>query len=314
MKFLVIGDYIIDKHQFFETIKYDLATNTPVVKFTNYIVTPGGAGNFANELSHLLEIDEKIVFITNIFSDYQSQFLKNVSIKKNVESVDMIVKDRKYVDNKLHHTVETSCEYEQLSEKTMMYLKNNIRHYDCVILSDYGKGVLNWDNTQSIISICKKNKITIAVDTKCVDYCHSSADILKINNTTADEFLKCHAHYRTSHEEEGGICHLVNVKEDVDLGKAFKSEIISESLNIDTVIVTKGSDGYECFSDGHQINQINHPHKLCVDSTGCGDAFLAGFIKSYIDGKEIEFSLRIAADVALDAAYHIGTTQYGEQK
>jgi len=55
-------------------------------------------------------------------------------------------------------------------EKILEYFKKVVNNYDNVLLSDYGKGVLTYDLTQSLIKISNENNKKVLIDPKGLDY------------------------------------------------------------------------------------------------------------------------------------------------
>lgn len=60
-----------------------------------------------------------------------------------------------------------------------------------------------------------------------------------------------------------------------------------------TVIIKDGSNGCWCCDEGTLYHEPAYPVKV-VDTTGAGDCFNAGFIKAWLDGKEIQECLKWA--------------------
>ena len=63
-----------------------------------------------------------------------------------------------------------------------------IRNYDGILLSDYGKGVLTFELTQSLITIANENGKKVLVDPKGLDYSkYKGAYLLTPNKKEASE-------------------------------------------------------------------------------------------------------------------------------
>ncbi len=69
--------------------------------------------------------------------------------------------------------------------------------------------------------------------------------------------------------------------------------------------VTLGARGYVALAEGKPIVRPAHPAKV-VDTTGCGDAFHAGYIYGSIKGWSVEKRLDFAAWVAAAASTRLG--------
>ena len=89
--------------------------------------------------------------------------------------------------------------------------------------------------------------------------------------------------------------------------KKLKMDMDELSSQSDFIIKTLGENGLDIHTQG----KIDHVEALkdlkIVDSTGCGDAFRAGFIHGYINGKNLIEASKIGCKVAAAAIGHKGT-------
>ena len=114
------------------------------------------------------------------------------------------------------------------------------------------------------------------------------ADIVKLND---DELLKITGWYNLSGTLEERI---------VSFGKL---------LGIETLIVTMGKNGAFVL---HK-NQLYHHQGFKVeteDSVGAGDAFLAGFLAAFFDGKDLDTALTEASAIGAFVASQPGATPH----
>lgn len=73
-------------------------------------------------------------------------------------------------------------------------------------------------------------------------------------------------------------------------------------------VLTLGSQGSIAFMGNVEYKQEPFKVKKVVDTTGCGDAFEAGFVSSYLKYKDIEKALDYAAYKASLTAMNLGST------
>ncbi len=112
------------------------------------------------------------------------------------------------------------------------------------------------------------------------------ADIVKLND---EELLKISGWYNLSGTLEERI-------------KSF-----GNFLNLETLIVTMGKNGAYVL----HINELYHHKGFKVateDSVGAGDAFLAGFMAAFFDGKELNTALTEASAIGAFVASQPGAT------
>lgn len=89
---------------------------------------------------------------------------------------------------------------------------------------------------------------------------------------------------------------------------------ILEKFNLKMVIVTLGGDG-AMILDGDDFYRVHGKKVIVADTIGCGDSFLAGFLKNYLAGKPTEYSLKYAAALgALVATHHGANPAITEQQ
>ena len=90
-------------------------------------------------------------------------------------------------------------------------------------------------------------------------------------------------------------------------GEMDKIKAIKNQYNIDIIIITKGKDGVICI-DNNEV--FTHPI-YCVDvadTVGSGDAFLAGFVHAFLNGKSTPNCLELASIMGALVASKMGAT------
>lgn len=79
------------------------------------------------------------------------------------------------------------------------------------------------------------------------------------------------------------------------------------------IVLTLGADGSMAFSDGRTYMQDALPLKKVVDTTGCGDAFQAGFTASYYHYQDIPQALLAGAELGRKAATSFGGVPWKQE-
>ena len=261
-KVLIIGDCLIDYYKFYKRVRHDPATvDVPVVKLIKQIKVDGGAGNLVRNLKELIDIE--VMF-----------FHRRIPLPLNHP-----MKIRYYIDNKFIWREDIDDEILH-SKKIVDEFIKEIKDNDCVVISDYHKGTINYKDIARILNNCNKTNTTF-IDTNYVEPEHDNVDWLKINYETAKKYT---GEFRNNIAQK-----------------------VSKKIN-SNVIVTKGSEGFIAFlkDEDQTIHYTKDENKNFVDSIGAGDTFLAGFIAGVIYNKDILSSL-IYADVVA----HLSTTQLG---
>lgn len=96
-----------------------------------------------------------------------------------------------------------------------------------------------------------------------------------------------------------GIEALSNLNVDADLFIGNKFELVSEKYDKSrNIIITDGANGALLIEDGNE-SKYEAKSKVVIDTTGAGDALLAGVVVGMARGKKFEESLRIGINWAV---------------
>ena len=262
-RILVIGDLMVDRYRFFKPLRSDPANNVAlVVKRERQESVNGGAGFLVRNLESLCDIKVNFFHASNLRS--------------------LPMKTRYYIEDKFILREDKSDTIKH-DERLINEFLNCIQPEDFVIISDYHKGTIEYEDIVRIIKKCREvNDVTIFVDTNYVYPEHENVDWLKVNLKTAKECVN---------------------KTDKDIAK-----VISEKNN-SNVIVTKGQEGHIAyFKDLRQsIFFTKDKNKNFVDAIGAGDTFLAGFVSYLARYNTGELPALVYADIVS----HLSTSQLG---
>ena len=178
-----------------------------------------------------------------------------------------------------------------------------------------------WDfieATSAIIELVKGSKALIFGTLACRD-AHSLTALMTLLEVAAIKVFD--VNLRPPHYSQDLIeaflhkADIVKMNEDelhiIAAWQGFGSESDEEKLaklagrfNIETLIVTQGSDGAMLWNEGEFHK--SHGYKVHVaDTIGSGDSFLAGFLKNIFEGKPATFAIDYACALgALVASHH----------
>ena len=260
-RILVIGDLLTDRYRFFKPLRADPANNVAlVVESEREEQVDGGAGNLVRNLKSLCGEDVHFYYSGERFP---------IKIRYYVEDRFILREDR---DDVITHDEEVINEFVDIIEDE-----------DFVIISDYHKGTLNYDDIIRIVKKCRNTKdVTVLVDTNYVYPEHEGIDWLKINLKTAKECVrKCNK----------------------DIAKSISK------INDSNVIITQGEEGCLAYLKRTKTNIVftKDKNESCVDAIGAGDTFLAGFVSYLIKHDNADLPALVYADVVA----HLSTQQLG---
>ncbi|MBT6965753.1 MAG: D-glycero-beta-D-manno-heptose 1-phosphate adenylyltransferase, partial [Flavobacteriales bacterium] len=153
------------------------------------------------------------------------------------------------------------------------FFKAIVNNYDVILLSDYGKGVLTFELTQSLITIANENEKKLLVDPKGLNYSkYNGAYLLTPNKKEASEATNS------------------VIKDNKSLTQAIK--ILKKQCNLEVSLITLSDQGVAIFDNELRI----HPTVAIevFDVTGAGDTILASLGFALSCNKNIDQAVKFA--------------------
>lgn len=288
-KLLVIGDLMIDHYLWGSCDRISPEAPVQVINIQKESSVLGGAGNVINNLHALgaevgvmsvvgdCEIcDELKALLTDIQVD--TRYLITQKNRMTSKKSRIIASQQQVVRYDRESTDEINDESQA---QLLKYFDDLVGNYDVILLSDYGKGVLTFKLTQSLISIAHKNGKKILVDPKGLNYSkYKGAYLLTPNKKEASEAL------------------MININDDASLANAIKK--LKTAYDLQVSLITLSEQGVAVYDDELRI----HPTRAreVFDVTGAGDTVLAslGFSLAcgYLIDDAVQFS-NLAAGVVV---------------
>jgi len=288
-KLLVVGDLMIDHYLWGSCERISPEAPVQVVNVKSESSVLGGGGNVINNLRALgaqvdvisivggCEISDELKSLLN---DIQvgTQYLITQKDRITSKKSRIIAAQQQVVRYDRESSDEISTESQQTLADTFASIVND---YDAVLLSDYGKGVLTNNLTQSLITLANNHGTKVLVDPKGLDYSkYQGAYLLTPNKKEASEATG------------------INIKDDTSLTQAITQ--LKTECDLDVSLITLSEQGVAIYD-----NELRtHPTvaREVFDVTGAGDTVLAslGFALTHnasID-KAVEFS-NLAAGVVV---------------
>jgi len=274
-KLLVIGDLMIDHYLWGSCERISPEAPVQVVNVNSESSVLGGAGNVINNLRALgTQVDVISVVGGCEISDELKALLTNINVSTQylITQKDRITSKKSRIiaaqQQVVRYDRESSDEIGAESQKSILdTFTNIIANYNGVLLSDYGKGVLTSDLTQSLISIANKNNKKVLVDPKGLDYSkYKGAYLLTPNKKEASEATQ------------------VNIKDDASLTQAISQ--LKTQCDLTVSLITLSEQGVAIYDDKLRT----HPTvaREVFDVTGAGDTVLASLGFALACGYEID--------------------------
>ena len=280
-KLLVIGDLMIDHYLWGSCERISPEAPVQVINVDNESTVLGGSGNVINNLKALGAQVDVISVIGGCETSDELKILLNdinVNSKYLITQKDRITSKKSRIIAAQQQVVRYDREStDEISTKSQTIILNTfkkiITNYDAVLLSDYGKGVLTADLTQSLIAIANDNNKKVLIDPKGLDYSkYKGAYLLTPNKKEASEATQ------------------INVHDDATLTQAITQ--LKTQCDLDVSLITLSEQGVAIFDDELRT----HPTvaREVFDVTGAGDTVLASLGFALSCGLDIDNSVEFA--------------------
>ena len=304
VKILVVGDIMLDRFIWGSVERISPEAPVPVVKVTaenfllggsanvlNNVVALGGSaeicgviGNdlFGNQILKLL--NSKKINITGIINDSKrATVVKTRVIGQKQQIVRVDREDLKKISNNIY-------------KKILKFIESNITKYDAVILSDYGKGLINKKFYNELISIVKSHDKILNIDPKNSNMnIYKKATLLTPNTNEAGYAANCK----------------VTISNLEKVGKKLLKKFASEYL-----IITLGEKGMAIFKKNNNDGFIHIPTvaQEVFDVTGAGDTVISVLTMAMALGVDVVTSAKIANIAAGIVVGKIGTATVTQEE
>ena len=280
-KILVIGDLMIDHYLWGSCERISPEAPVQVINVGDESMSLGGAGNVINNLNAL---GAQVDVISVIGNCETSGKLKALLANIKVNTKYLITQNKRVTSKKtriissqqqvVRYDHESTDEISDESQKSILAsFEKLVSNYDAVLLSDYGKGVLTIELTQSLIAIANDKNIKVLVDPKGLDYSkYRGSYLLTPNKKEASEATK------------------INITDDASLTKAITQ--LKTEYDLDVSLITLSEQGVAIYDDKLRI----HPtvSREVFDVTGAGDTVLASLGFALACGYKIDAAVEFA--------------------
>jgi len=302
-KILILGDLILDHYVEGTVDRISPEAPVPVVTVTkddDYKL--GGSGNVAH---NVVALGAHASVIGVIGKDPRGEILKDLLGEKKIDTGGIVTTSRRTtVKTRIiaHDQQVVRVDREDntpLSPKEFSAVRDlvreNIRSFDAVIISDYKKGVITRDMITFVNSLAKKHKITVAVDPKVGHY----------------EFYRGVTLITPNKKEAAQMSHIDIVDEGtlVDAGERLLKE-----LKCRAVLLTRGKEGMTLFEQGKRRQNIKTVAREIYDVTGAGDTVISSFTLAQVSGTSLKTAAVIANHAAGIVVGKVGTATASPQQ
>ncbi|MBU1727600.1 MAG: D-glycero-beta-D-manno-heptose-7-phosphate kinase [Candidatus Omnitrophica bacterium] len=293
---LVVGDLILDEYIWGKVDRISPEAPVPVVWANRRTNVPGGAANVANNITAL---DGKVCLVGVVGRDKNSEILLSELRKRKIDSNGVFIESSRHTTLKTRiiagHQQVVRVDWENteplsraINKKIFTFIEKNIKNFDAVIIEDYGKGVINKDLLDGIVSLVDSQKKVVTVDPKEEHFqLYRGVTSITPNRKELENAVRNLKLTDTTNRFKMNNDRLFSDR-DIDIA----ARQVLEYLELDSILVTLGEQGMRLFEKQGRITHIPTVAQEVFDVSGAGDTVIGTF----------SLALSCGAD-KLDAAY-----------
>lgn len=294
-KILVIGDLMIDHYIWGQCNRISPEAPVQVVEVKNESNRLGGACNVAN---NLLALGAQVYVCGVVGDDTDGRWLVGTlqdlgadinhifvdSTRPSTKKSRVVISNQQVlrVDRESRARVDS-----RLLQQVREDLSALIAQVDCVILSDYDKGLLDSVFTQEIIALARSERKFVLCDPKGYDYSkYRGATLL------------------TPNKKEAALATGIAIDDDESLLQAAKK--LKEMCALEISLITLSEDGIGIFDNG-ECKKIPTFAQEVYDVTGAGDTVIAALGFALSAGLDIYKASEFANSAAAVVVAKVGS-------
>ena len=296
VKVLCLGDIMLDRFVYGKVTRVSPEAPIPIVQVTETRLMLGGVGNVARNLDSL---GARTVLIGLVGNDSEAGTIRRlIGDSRNIEdrvvvsaSYQTICKERVIGA----HQQVVRIDYEtvrpltvQEEDETVAHVQEAVGACDCIVLSDYAKGMLTRSLVARVMAIGRAAGIPILVDPKQADLTYyAGATLIKPNLKELAEAVK------------------MPVESDDEVAAAAQAAL--EMTQASHVLVTRSEKGIMLMSETGGRYMDKSRALEVFDVSGAGDTVIATVAASMGSGMPIDEAVHMANVAAGLVVAKLGT-------
>ena len=296
-RILVFGDIMLDEYIEGKVERISPEAPVPILSYNNTKKVLGGAGNVA---SNLINLGASVLIGSIIGKDNDGLTIKSLLRSKNV-AISGLFETSNICSTKKTRFISKSTQLLRLDNDSKGIKKEDYKTFqnrinkllskiDCLIISDYNKGVCQKEIVREVIKHVKSKNIPIFIDPKGSSWSkYKFATCITPNKKEIQQYLG----YSLKNESE------------------FKNaaKYVIKKLNIDSCLITKGDEGMSLYTENLTYHQSVNKKEV-YDVSGAGDTVIACFALSRCVNLDFETSIKLSTSISSEVVTHLGTTPF----
>lgn len=206
-----------------------------------------------------------------------------IGLKSGMTRINVKIKAETELDiNAVGPPIEKE-EVEKLFDKI-----RNLKHGDVIVLAGSVPGALPSDIYEKILSVTSQTGVEAVVD--------STGDLLL-------NVLKYHPFLIKPNNFELGDLFGVKINNEAEIEKYAK---LLQEKGARNVLVSRGKDGATLVTEDGDVHTIGIIPGKPLNSVGCGDSMVAGFVAGYIEKRDYAYALKLGSACSNATAFSYG--------
>jgi D-beta-D-heptose 7-phosphate kinase/D-beta-D-heptose 1-phosphate adenosyltransferase len=293
---LVVGDVMLDEYLWGDAGRISPEAPVPVVEVESESLRPGGAANVAWNIASL---GGQVELLTVVGADARADDLRSVVADRGIP-VDGVIEDpsrpttlKTRIVASRQQVVRVDRESRAplsgaVAERFRSALMARLDEVDGVIVSDYGKGIVEPGLMEELVAAASARGVFVAVDPKESHFARYHGVSVVTPNV---------------HEASGAAGIVARDAESLEqVGRKLLEELRSES-----VLVTRGPEGMSLYRPDEETTHIPVMAREVYDVTGAGDTVVAALTLARVAGADWPQAAVLSNAAAAVVVSQIGT-------
>ena len=263
-RLLVVGDLILDEYIWGAINRISPEAPVPILETKSENLALGGAANVAN---NLVALGCEVHLVGAIGKDEKGERLLSLISGQgiNTEGIFRFVhrpttsKIRIVAHNQQVLRIDKEDNRpitEETESKFVQHINKILPEMDCIICSDYHKGVLTEKVFKAVIHRAKNSKKRVLVDPKSSDFTlYKGATLVTPNQREVEQAVP------------------IKIQDRNDLDRA--AEYLLNLTHAEVLLITRGKDGMMLYQNKEEPVDIDTQAKEVFDVTGAGDTVVS---------------------------------------
>ena len=303
VRILVVGDIMLDRFIWGDVSRISPEAPVPVVVVDKETFLLGGAANVVN---NIYSLGGKASLCGVIGDDEMGQKVIQRLSEMGIERSGISIEPGRQTTVKTriiaHHQQLVRIDRETTQHPKVStlrslseYLKRNIKSFDGVILSDYGKGLLTRGLVQDVIRKARQTGKFVMVDPKIKNF-----------------FFYRGATVVTPNTGEASSASRISITDEASLNRAGRN--LLKRLRCDALVITRGEDGMAIFEPHQKPFLVPTEAREVYDVTGAGDTVIGTMALALGAGASIRRAAELANHAAGIVVGKVGTATVDQEE